>query len=249
MKTHDMNQLWVEDRGWDLEGDCPTLLDNSTRSADGSARAYFRDLEVHLVRHIREAPIVLGCVAWLTSDGILEALAGVQECVAIVVQKEDFLRPDLGTDDGWKRRLRARYDALKNPPDRWQWGGMLGSLSYGGWQEIEPVRCVGNHNRDRRPAFPRMHNKFLVFCQPRRISPEENGDDGCFGIFQPRPYAVWTGSFNFTRNAGMSLENALYLTDHQIVQAYFREWEQIEAISEPLDWEQDWSEPQWRIGS
>ena len=29
---------------------------------------------------------------------------------------------------------------------------------------MECVRCLGNHNADRRAAMPRAHHKFLVFC-------------------------------------------------------------------------------------
>ena len=170
--------------------------------------------------------------------------------VAIVVQKEDFLRPDLGADDKWKCRLRTSYDALKTiSNDRLEWGGRLvANLSVCGDGTIQPVRCVGNHNRDKRMAFPRMHNKFLVFCRPEDYSPKEREERG-WRTFDPKPYAVWTGSFNFSKNAGMSLENALFLTDAKLVQAYFDEWEQIVTISEPLDWETDWAAPEWRIGT
>lgn len=63
------------------------------------------------------------------------------------------------------------------------------------------------------------------------------------------PSAVWTGSFNFTQNSELSLENALYITDPEIVAAYFEEYGQIAAISEPLDWESKWIAPEWLIDS
>ncbi|HEY9640318.1 MAG TPA: hypothetical protein V6C57_07530 [Coleofasciculaceae cyanobacterium] len=63
------------------------------------------------------------------------------------------------------------------------------------------------------------------------------------------PYAVWTGSFNMSENATKSLENAVYIQDKAIARAYYNEWAQIEALSEPLDWETAWSEPEWRVGS
>jgi len=63
------------------------------------------------------------------------------------------------------------------------------------------------------------------------------------------PYAVWTGSFNFTKNAGFSLENAVIMRNPKIVNAYLLEWANVEAISEPLDWENDWVAPEWRIGT
>ena len=63
------------------------------------------------------------------------------------------------------------------------------------------------------------------------------------------PYKVWTGSFNFTNNAERSFENAVVLEEPSIVQAYFKEFQQIAALSEPLDWESEWVEPEWRIGT
>jgi hypothetical protein len=70
------------------------LADPSTRSADGSVEVVFRHIERRLITELSSATIVVGCVAWLTSRPILEALAQTQG-VSIVVQKEDFLRPDL----------------------------------------------------------------------------------------------------------------------------------------------------------
>lgn len=211
--------------------DGQALADVSARNDAIGVRAIFRNLEQELVSMISEADFVVGCVAWLTSEPILEALAAIHGA-QIVVQKEDFLRPDMGASTAWKRHLRRMYDALEMPVDRSSLPSPVGGMSYCGSPYVDAVRCVGNHNAAKSPAFPRMHHKFVVFC--RR------------GL---EPYAVWTGSFNFTKNAGSSLENALVLTDHGIVQAYFREWAQILAISEPLDWRSEWVAPQWRIGS
>jgi hypothetical protein len=37
---------------------------------------------------------VIGCIAWLTNTKIIQALRKVDQGVQIIVQKEDFLRPD-----------------------------------------------------------------------------------------------------------------------------------------------------------
>ena len=208
---------------------------NSVITSD--LEVYFRDLPKHIIGHISDAQLVLGCVAWLTHPGILAELAKTE--AAIVVQKEDFLRPDLGARTGWKKALRASYDALCCHRSRWEFGNMIGELSTGEDICMTAVRCVGNLNREKSPAFPRMHNKFLVFC---RVEDREN----CEEIV---PYAVWTGSFNLTNNAANSLENAVLIRHSQVVQAYFQEFGQIMALSEPLDWESEWSAPEWRLGS
>ena len=194
---------------------------------------YFKELTRHLVGHLRGADVVLGCVAWLTSHEILSALA-LTPVVQIVVQKEDFLRPD--TRSSWRASLRERYDALTGGLLRSEVAGtILPTMSFACDPGMESVRCVGNHNSDKAPAFPRMHNKFLVLASL---------DTG-----QLVPYGVWTGSFNLTHNAGNSLENALYCTDKAIVRAYYKEYAQIAAISEPLDWTSPWAAPEWRLGS
>ena len=43
-----------------------TVADNSIVSADESVVVYFRNLERELIRRIRKARLVVGCVAWLT---------------------------------------------------------------------------------------------------------------------------------------------------------------------------------------
>ncbi len=221
------------------------ISDHSAMSRAAEVNVYFRDLESQLVSRIERADLIVGCVAWMTNERILRALAAVKSGVAIVVQKEDFLRPDLGRSNGWKSRLRSFYESLKNPIGRYEFGGLIGDLSQCGDPSVQPVRCVGNHNRDKNPAFPRMHHKFLVFCRVyQEIDPYFGGH-----FFKVAPHEVWTGSFNLTANAARSLENAVVIRDQHIVESYYAEWMQIEALSEPLDWTADWCAPEWRIGS
>ena len=223
----------------DSDGNYPSVSnrDNSTSSADGQVQVFFRDLSSALISEIRKADAVFGCVAWLTDFDILDAMRGKE--VAIVVQKEDFLRPDIGAGSDWRMRLRTKYDALSCGLLRFAFSNMISSLSTCGDSTIEPIRCVGNYNREKTPAFPRMHNKFLVFAKVEDMS----------SMSVPVPYAVWTGSFNFTLNAQNSLENAIILRDTKLVEAYFSEFGQIMAISEQLNWQSEWIEPEHRIGT
>lgn len=257
-----------------------TFIDNSTQTSDGTVRVYFRDLEFRLIQHIRAADAIFGCVAWLTNRRILSELAKKE--TAVVVQKEDFLRPD-GDDPGedWKPRLRTMYDALSCSLDRFYFGNIIRRLSWSRDQSISAVRCVGNHNGEKKSASPRMHNKFLVFAhitrnfrnfeniqtwekyleEDGRSTDLKEGDWSCIETYSDasgchverrttlEPYAVWTGSFNLTQNASRSLENALYLTSPEIVQAYYSEFGQIMALSEPLDWYSKWVAPEWHVGS
>jgi phosphatidylserine/phosphatidylglycerophosphate/cardiolipin synthase-like enzyme len=77
-------------------------------------------------------------------------------------------------------------------------------------------------------------------------TPEEDGRSAT-GEFVPE--AVWTGSFNFSVNAGRSLENAVFIEDTAIAQAYANEFSQVAALSEPLNWQDPWCSPEWRCGT
>jgi phosphatidylserine/phosphatidylglycerophosphate/cardiolipin synthase-like enzyme len=137
--------------------------------------------------------------------------------------------------------MLSRYDdGLK--------GTVLSMMSYLGDPTIEAVRCVGNHNSQKNPAFPRMHNKFIVLCKQTSHTLMQT-DDEASEYRNYEPYEVWTGSFNFTKNAGLSFENAVILKDTAIARAYFQEYAQIAALSEPLNWESEWVRPEWRVGS
>jgi hypothetical protein len=229
--TRDLNlQMIVTD-------DVPQeLLDFSTSS--GNVRAVFKNLDKELIPLIERCPLVIGCVAWLTSEPILRALAKTQ--TSIIVQKEDFLRPDIGADPGYSRKLRSLYDELRCDITRDSLPGYVHRLSVCGDPTVQPVRCVGGHNREKKPAFPRAHHKFLVFCSVAR-SPDMHEI--------VIPGAVWTGSFNFTQNSMRSFENAVIIEDTKIAQAYAWEYSQVFALSEPLDWESEWVEPEYRIGT
>src|SRR5438552_524921 len=86
----------------------PSLQDFSTSNTDVSVQVYFKNVESHLIQHIESADVVVGCVAWLTSPAILAALSK-KNGVSIIVQKEDWLRPDLDNRENWKERHKSRY--------------------------------------------------------------------------------------------------------------------------------------------
>ena len=190
-------------------------------------------------------------MAWLTDAEILKALAS-KKSVCIIVQKEDFQRPDIDVNlkevdwkKKWKIELRQSYDKLKCNLEREDFDQNI--LSFISTHSIdttlEAVRCVGNKNR-----HPLMHNKFLVFASYKNYNRPVSGYYD-YGKIKIKPYAVWTGSFNFTKNSQNSLENALLIKDPLVVHAYYKEFGQIYAMSEPLDWTVDWVKPKWRIGS
>lgn len=251
------------------------LEDYSVISKNREINVYFKNLENHLIEHIKEADIVVGCVAWLTNKEILTAL-NTRIGVALVINKKDIYED-----------LRDSYDEL--PPirtDVLQTETLIDCLQN---EYIEPIRCVGIRpkttnkcSKRTNKIIPLMHNKFLVFCKASKkdmgygreqtieyflendswkdrvidYETSENfndynnwlyNSDFLLSINYIKPYAVWTGSFNFSVNATKSFENALYITEPSIVQAYFSEWSQLECLSESLDSESVSLSPEWEL--
>jgi hypothetical protein len=228
--------------------DLPAIQDFSL--VKGDITCLFKNLEEELIKRIKSADAVVGCVAWLTNPRILDALKNVP--ASILVQKEDFLRPDMDTekDTAWASKLRKQYSSIR--PFYWHNGGgdevddivNIYSVARPCFDN-EAIRCVGNHNSEKKPAFPRMHNKFLVFLT--RIEPLLHEHDCC-----PERYkssAVWTGSFNFTVAGNRSFENAVIIEDCAIARRYTKEWYQILGFSEFLDWNSEWCSPDMRDGT
>lgn len=114
---------------------------------------------------------------------------------SVVVQKEDFLRPDSATMEGgrrWKDQLRGQYEAVARSDRhcdlfiRQSFPGPPGTQSLLGDQGIAGVRCVGFRNGRSANGVrqPLMHNKFLVFVRLCDIPDnQDNGDE------QPEP--IW----------------------------------------------------------
>lgn len=206
-----------------------------------NATVHFDFVEMHCASFIEKYPVVIGCVAWLTSSPILDALKS-REGASIIVQKEDFLRPDPGGLS--LNSLRPKYDAVPGIT-RFEFAH-AGNLSYCAGPDVEGVRCAGIRPGDRARAFPRMHHKFIV---GGRMRPDTFDDAEATPCETFEPEAVWTGSFNFTRNASRSLENAIVIDSPDVALAFLREWVFVLALSEPLDWESEYVAPEWRWGS
>lgn len=235
-----LNDLYLDNS----EGPCVPLgkFDHRRRPVnDGKTSVYFDNLAGELIREIQHWDAVIGCVAWLTNEEVLKALA-TRQAVSFVIQKEDWLRPDTGNYS--HRKLLGLYRALPASNDRYMWG--IGRYSYSTSPEFEAVRCAGQANIERLPAAPRMHHKFMVFGN-LAVQPDTAPKQLGHRVFQPQ--AVWTGSFNVTHNGTNSLENAILMRSPLVARAYHSEWKAIVGISEPLNWRSRWVAPEYRIGS
>ena len=95
-----------------------------------------------------------------------------------------------------------------------------------------------------------LHNKFLIFCKvifaKSDLTAVSNGFYASnsrnpysqeeylriFGKPIVQPYAVWTGSFNFSDSASNHLENAVLIYNKAIAEAYFKEFSLIYHLSQ-----------------
>jgi phosphatidylserine/phosphatidylglycerophosphate/cardiolipin synthase-like enzyme len=232
-------------------GECAGRPHHVTARAHVPVAALFENLPEQCCNFISGADLITGCVAWLTNTRILTALSQIP-AVSVIVQKEDFLRPD--SNGVFKTRLRALYQQL--PALGLGRTALPWTSHYTTSSEMPgdycAIRCMGIVSRGQKMAVPRMHHKFLVrsvnrYCYNQQ-PPEDRQCQGiCYG--HPEPEAVWTGSFNMTHNGATSLENAVVIADAAIAQRYQDEWAWVLGLSEPLDWTHDWVEPELRIGS
>ena len=176
-------------------------------------------------------------MAWFTNFDILQALVDAQKkrnvLVLVVVQKEDFLRPDHSKKSfvSWSRKLRNVYKELGVLSCQKNRITQLLNLTANNWivdeKEDECVRCLGNYNSKKDPCHPRMHHKFLVF--------------GWFTVHQiPYSSCVWTGSYNFSKNSEQSYENAVLIKSTSVSASYLKEFITLFKLSEPLDWTSKW---------
>ena len=236
-----LTTLKVKTDGWE---DMPQ--EDCSCEDTANVRVIFRRHKEELLKYINKYDSVMGCIAWLTDNDILQALA-TKEFVSIIVQKEDFLRSDLNNSSEFKKNLNKLYNSLPSSSrHNITFRSLVHGLSIASDSTIEAIRCMGNHNQDKSSTFPRMHHKFLVFTNGFT----EKNTNVRLGIwFATEEDCVWTGSYNLTKNATSSSENAIVLQSPTIVEAYMDEWSQIVALSEPLDWESTRPKPQWRIGS
>jgi len=196
---------------------------------------YFKNIEKQIINKIKKYNHVVGCIAWLTNENILVELAK-KKSVLIIVQEEDFLRPDTnfdGNNKKWKKKIFKLYNKLKiNKENIWLGCG----ISY--CRTVDSgIRRLGKVNEGKLPAFPRMHNKFII-CYNDKYDNEINGE-------------ILTGSYNYTENSNNSLENVVCIKDKKIVSRYYQQFAEIAIMSVSLDWNGEWnpSNSELRYGS
>ena len=240
------------------DGISPSNASREAHDASATIESFFDGHAERFSTLCRDADFVVGCMAWLTSRTVLQALAALKHGCQIVVQKEDHLRPGVVR----KEELLTMYSRLRCP-DRMCLPAGAAELSSGGDPSVDAVRCMGVCPSRPSQMVPRMHHKFFVFFRAHEIhdpcevygdpfsldgeSLEVSPDEYVYERFVP--YRVWTGSYNATENAALSRENVVIITSETIATQYTNEWLDIFALSESLDWTSRDVEPEWRFGS
>lgn len=198
---------------------------------NGDITVHFRNLKESLLSEINDSEIVLGAVAWLTDHDILEAIS--KKPCQLVLQKEDFLRPDMevSLSNKSKLELKKAYDKISFEYTSINFSNKVLELSYDEIFDIEPVRCFGYLTDKYRHCSPKMHNKFLIFAKFDTDSKKIKATK------------VWSGSANLTEMSMHSLENAILIEDEVIAAQYLKEYEYIYYLSESLNWDSTWTSP------
>jgi hypothetical protein len=196
---------------------------------------YFEKLEEHLISYIEKSAYVIGCVAWLTNSNIIETLENILGS-KIIINKEEYLNSDMEIGQKFFYQcLRGKYNEI---PDMFNskckccakimykcsnfckiFGNIKNnnnncSLNDTVDNKIGSILTCGIVNN-----YSKMHHKFLIFFNDKI-----------------EPTGVWTGSYNLSKTSNFSLENALYITDQDVIMEYIKEFLAIYPFSESHNW-------------
>lgn len=207
---------------------------------NSNVQPYFEKLEEHLIGYIEKSSYVVGCVAWLTNQNIIEALENIKGA-KIIINKEEYLNPKMEKGQQFFYRcLRGRYNDI---PDMFE--SICKCCSKNMLQCQNFCKIFGNinteyistniqsetdtHNKGNKKGailtcgivnnHSKMHHKFLIFFNDDII-----------------PTGLWTGSYNLSKTSNFSLENALYITDIDVIREYIKEFLAIYPFSESYNW-------------
>lgn len=183
---------------------------NKHKCENVSVTFYFDNIKTELLNYIESAHSVVGCVAWITDWDILDALTRRPGGVALIQHNEKY-----GVGKGqfasarqnraWSKRLKIVTNSLPS----------LNSIPLclrerplsAAIRQNVPILRVGS-------GVKRMHHKFIIFV-------DELG----------KATGVWNGSFNFSKAAAQSLENACVYNDERIANVFLDEFLQVYTIA------------------
>ena len=227
---------------------------NNFENQVASVSAYFRDIKKELLHAISKADAVFGCAAWLTDDDVINALNSVPN-ISIVVSHSTYNAKSkmLKSHKNW---IKLRDIATKFNHFHTIIGDYAECIKLGQSDDaIAPLLVLDPKNfgtsTEDKTADSMLHNKFLIFAKVFFDKDQVQSGAAYYysagsrsGQFSPDqflqmtakptivPFAVWTGSFNFSANANSHLENAVLIHNERIAEAYFNEFSQIYSLSQ-----------------
>lgn len=237
-------------------GGFPDQDDNSIEFQTASVSVYFKNIQEAIIYNINKADIVFGCVAWLTSVKIIDALYLKDNFSIIVSDQSPMIKlKKLRSHKNW-----IKINQLESDDNHFY---TLSSAMHVGVEEGS-VDATLSEVRRLLPEFltldslhdqtddsqALMHNKFLIFGKVDYSRKEifelqaecwgksnVSSDAEVLAYAKSRakpivtPYAVWTGSPNFTFNSELHLENGVLMHSESIAKSYFKEFCQIYLFS------------------
>ncbi|MDQ6949733.1 MAG: hypothetical protein M3256_26680, partial [Actinomycetota bacterium] len=190
-------------------------------------------------------PVVLGCVPWLTSKDVVDALLSMMvgppsSHTGLWVRGGCCVIVDKGKSAGNVQLDRLSGEGLGVPQQ------LLGDLEYWGRteggrppiigpgtprneHELGPVRVVGWRQTGSRPRpVPLLHAKLAVCCAAYTWEGEMGGWNDHL-----MPMSVWMGSANWTELSRAHLEFGAWTTDPALAEAALKFMTDLIKVSEP----------------
>ena len=178
-----------------------------------------------LVSHISESDAVVGCVGWLTSTEVVDALSALSEGSSFIVDKGYV------ASNGWLKKRYAKLQTCVGLSEH-LWDQTALHVLRPVVDSLDPVRILGFQKSGSRVA-PLMHHKFAVLLE------REDGE--------LVPSGVLLGSFNYSDNADRSIEFLNLCRDPAVVNAFLAEFAALYVLmSEPLDSTAKVPKPEWK---
>ncbi len=200
---------WGPDKRWSVAFGGRVVQDELI----AGLRAHRSAVEKRFSPKAEAYPVVLGCVPWLDSDAIVDALIDLGSCCIVVDKKtnnEQCMRL-LSEASGVQQRLLGAI-ATWGPPERGR-PPVIGPSSPLWDRELEPLRVAGWKKADREKS-PLLHAKLAICCAAWRWEGEAGGTDDVF-----TPMSVWMGSANWTKDSPKHLELGAWSTDAELATA------------------------------
>lgn len=179
-----------------------------------------------LLEHIAGSDAVIGCVGWLTSKAVIDALAARPAGSSFIVDKGYVSK------NAW---VSARYSAFHRMISLGEsvWDNTALHVLKPVTSVLDPVRILGFAGGAAGQASPMMHHKFAVMLK------RQSGE--------LVPSSVLLGSYNFSDNADRSLEFLNVSRDPVVIRAFLSEFAALYVLlSEPFNSQAPLPKPEWK---